>query len=49
MFGIKLFTQAKSKKNAKDKNRKQYYAIRDYYRKKNRTKRAEIFRKDKRK
>ena len=34
MFGIKLFTKTKTKKFATDKDRKQYYAIQDYYKKK---------------
>ena len=35
MFGLKLFTQTKTKKFASDKDRKQYYAIQGYYKKKN--------------
>ena len=35
MFGLKLFTKTKAKKFASDKDRKQYYAIQGYYKKKN--------------
>ena len=35
MFGLKLFTKTKTKKFASDKDRKQYYAIQGYYKKKN--------------
>ena len=35
MFGLKLFTKIKTKKFASDKDRKQYYAIQGYYKKKN--------------
>ena len=35
MFGVKLFTKTKTKKFASDKDRKQYYAIQGYYKKKN--------------
>lgn len=35
MFGLKLFTKTKSKKFASNKDRKQYYAIQGYYKKKN--------------
>ena len=35
MFGLKLFTKTKTKKFASDKDRKRYYAIQGYYRKKN--------------
>ena len=34
MFGLKSFTKAKAKKFASDKDRKQYYAIQGYYKKK---------------
>lgn len=34
MFGLKLFTKTKTKKFASDKDRKQYYAIQGYYKKK---------------
>ena len=34
MFGLKIFTKTKTKKFASDKDRKQYYAIRGYYKKK---------------
>ena len=37
MFGLKLFTKTKAKKFASDKDRKQYYAIQGYYKKKNET------------
>ena len=37
MFGLKLFTQTKTKKFASDKDRKQYYAIQGYYKKKKRS------------
>lgn len=37
MFGLKLFTKTKTKKFASDKDRKQYYAIQGYYKKKNET------------
>lgn len=37
MFGIKLFAKTKTKKFANDKDRKQYYAIQGYYKKKNET------------
>jgi hypothetical protein len=35
MFGLKLFTKTKTKKYASDKDRKQYYAIQEYYKKRN--------------
>ena len=35
MLGLKIFTKTKTKKFASDKDRKQYYAIQSYYRKKN--------------
>lgn len=35
MFVIKLFAKTKTKKFANDKDRKQYYAIQGYYKKKN--------------
>ena len=35
MFGLKLFTKTKTKKFASDKDRKQYYAIQGYYKRKN--------------
>ena len=35
MFGLKLFAKTKTKKFASDKDRKQYYAIQGYYKKKN--------------
>ena len=35
MFGIKLFAKTKTKKFASDKDRRQYYAIQGYYKKKN--------------
>ena len=35
MFGLKLFTKTKSKKFTSDKDRKQYYAIQGYFKKKN--------------
>ena len=35
MFGLKLFTKTKTKKFASDKDRKQYYAVQGYYKKKN--------------
>lgn len=35
MFGLKLFAKMKTKKFATDKERKQYYAIKGYYKKKN--------------
>ena len=34
MFGLKVFTKTKTKKFANDKDRKQYYAIQGYYKKK---------------
>ena len=34
MFGLKVFTKTKTKKFASDKDRKQYYAIQGYYKKK---------------
>ena len=34
MFGLKLFTKTKTKKFASDKDRKKYYAIQGYYKKK---------------
>ena len=37
MFGLKLFTKTKTKKFASDKDRRQYYAIQGYYKKKNNT------------
>lgn len=37
MFGLKLFTKTKSKKFASDKDRKQYYAIQGYYKRKRQT------------
>ena len=39
MFGLKLFTKTKTKKFASDKDRRQYYAIQGYYKKKNPAKR----------
>ena len=35
MFGLKLYAKTKTKKFASDKDRKQYYAIQGYYKKKN--------------
>lgn len=35
MFGLKIFTKTRAKKFASDKDRKQYYAIQSYYKKKN--------------
>lgn len=35
MFGLKIFTKTKTKKFANDKDRKKYYAIQGYYKKKN--------------
>ena len=35
MFGLKIFTKTKTKRFASDKDRKQYYAIQGYYKKKN--------------
>lgn len=35
MFELKLFAKAKTKKFANDKDRKRYYAIKNYYKKKN--------------
>ena len=35
MFGLKMFAKTKTKKFANDKDRKQYYAIQGYYKKKN--------------
>ena len=35
MFGLKIFTKTKTKKFASDKDRKLYYAIQGYYKKKN--------------
>jgi hypothetical protein len=35
MFGIKKFKKAKTKKFESDKERKQYFAIQTYYKKKN--------------
>ena len=37
MFGLRLFTKTKTKKFASDKDRKQYYAIQGYYKKKRKT------------
>ena len=34
MFGLKLFAKTKTKKFASDKDRKQYYVIQGYYKKK---------------
>ena len=34
MFGLKLFAKTKTKKFASDKDRKRYYAIQGYYKKK---------------
>ena len=34
MFGLKRFTKTKTRKFAADKDRKQYYAIQGYYKKK---------------
>ena len=34
MFGLKKFTKVKTKKFANDKDRKQYWAIQGYYKKK---------------
>lgn len=39
MFELKLFAKAKTKKFASEKDRKQYYAIQGYYKKKNETSR----------
>ena len=36
MFGLKIFAKAKTQKFASDKERKQYYAIQGYYKKRNR-------------
>ena len=49
MFGLKLFTDAKNKKYANKKNRKQYYAIRDYYRKKSQTEKTTLYKGNKKK
>lgn len=35
MFGLKLFAKTKTKKFATDKDRKKYYAIKEYYKRKN--------------
>ena len=35
MFGLKIFTKTKAKKFSSAKKRRQYYAIRGYYKKKN--------------
>ena len=35
MFGLKLFAKTKTKKLAREKDRKQFFAIQDYYKKKN--------------
>ena len=35
MFGLKIFTKTKAKKFSSAKKRRQYYAIRGYYIKKN--------------
>ena len=40
MFGLKVFTKTKTKKFANDKDRKQYYAIQGYYKKKSQDKNA---------
>lgn len=42
MFGLKLFTKTKTKKIANDKDRKQYYAIQGYYKKKNESPKTSI-------
>ena len=34
MLGLKIFTKTKTKKFASDKDRKKYYAIQGYYKKK---------------
>ena len=34
MFGIKAFTKTKTKRFASDKDRRQYYAIQGYYKRK---------------
>lgn len=34
MFGIKKYTKAKTKSFASDKERRRYYAIQDYYKRK---------------
>ena len=34
MFGLKIFKEAKANQLNKDKKRKQYYAIKNYYKKK---------------
>ena len=34
MFGLKLFAKVKTRKFASEKERRQYFAIQDYYRKK---------------
>ena len=40
MFGLKIFTKAKSKSFANDKERKRYYAIQSYYQKKQKTQKS---------
>ncbi len=35
MYGLKIYTKSKTKKFASDKERKQYFAIQGYYKKKN--------------
>ena len=42
MFGLKLFTKTKTKKFASDKDRKQYYAIQGYYKKKSQSSKSSI-------
>lgn len=37
MFGLKLFNKTKTKKFKTDKERKQYFAIQNYYKNKNST------------
>ena len=41
MFGLKLFTKTKTKKFASEKDRKKYYAIQGYYKKKNDQKKSQ--------
>lgn len=38
MFGLKIFTKAKSKNFASDKERKRHYAIQNYYKKQEKAK-----------
>ena len=42
MFGLKIFSKTKTRKFASDKDRKQYYAIREYYKPKPRADRVEL-------